>query len=97
VPDLSVDLDAVSDVARRLRRIERALSRTEQLVDRHLEDLGDPQVQHSASRFERRWRDGRKALESDAATLGTMAEESVRTYRDVDHRLGAAVRAAVQR
>ncbi len=97
MPDLSVDLDAVRDVARRLRRVERALARTEQLVDRHLDDLGDPQVQQAASRFERRWRDGRSALQEDAATLATMAEESVRTYRDVDRRLGAAITAAVQR
>lgn len=91
MPDLSVDLDGLSDFAGRLARINDALDGAKRALRGHDDDLGDGTVVSALDRFEDRWRDGREKIEDNATTLGTMVTESVATYRQADNDLAGSL------
>lgn len=95
--DLVVDLDGLSALDGALRRIEGRLESARTELRTAAPDLGDEQVADALEEFEARWRDGRKDIAQNAEALATMLSESVRTYRQADAELGAAIGGAVSR
>lgn len=91
MPDLSVDLDGLSDFAGRLDRIRESLESAKDSLRGNDDALGDGTVVEALERFEDRWRDGREKIEDNAKTLSTMVTESVATYRQADDDLAASL------
>lgn len=88
---LTVDLDGLSDFARRLRRIKKQLDAAKRELRGNDDELGDERVSSALEDFEKHWRDGREKVSENADALATMVKEAVKTYRSVDRKLGKQI------
>lgn len=96
MPELYVDVDALTELASQLRRIKSALSRAESDVDAHDHDLGSSAIEDALDDFIGGWKDGReKIIEGIDGLLGRI-DSAVATYREAETNIGDAARAGTK-
>ena len=88
--DLSVDVDALTELARQLEAVKAALQDTKGDVNAYDARLGSDRIADALDDFVSGWRDGRQQLIEGIEGLGTRLAGAVETYREQEAALSAA-------
>jgi hypothetical protein len=88
---LKVDLDLLEDTADALEQLRAEFADASQIADDYRGVLGSGEVADAVDDFVGNWRRHREKLINSIESLETMAEDSARTYREVDSELADSV------
>jgi len=88
---LQADLAGLSELSSNLSSIATKIDGTQNAFVQASFDLGSVAIEAELENFERTWDVGRKRIHDDIDSLGTMLSDSVKTYRQTDEQVAAAL------
>lgn len=90
--DLSYSLELLNGLGRELKSLADALDGTARRTSWNAEDVGHRLVSGALDDFADSWDDRRELLTRALRDVGGMAEESAKTFAEIDDQLAAEVR-----
>lgn len=88
---LQADLAGLSELSSNLGSIATKIDGTQNAFVQASFDLGSVAIEAELENFERTWDVGRKRIHDDIDSLGTMLSDSVKTYKQTDEQIAAAL------
>lgn len=88
---LQADLAGLSELSSNLGSIATKIDGTQNAFVAASFDLGSVAIEAELENFERTWDVGRKRIHDDIDSLGTMLSDSVKTYKQADKQIAAAL------
>jgi hypothetical protein len=88
---LQADLAGLSELSSNLGAIATKIDGTQNAFLAASFDVGSLPIEAALESFERTWDVGRKRIHDDIDALGTMLSDSVKTYKQADHQIAAAL------
>ena len=88
---LQADLAGLTELSSNLGSIATKIDGTQNAFIGATGELGSVLIEAELENFERTWDVGRKRIHDDIDSLGTMLSDSVKTYRQTDEQIAAAL------